>query len=76
MLSIENNKYFKYPSSLNDYTNKYNIENKQQNFPLVKLPAEKFNMYKYQKSFYRITQFEKLFLSSKHGIKPHHEHQN
>ena len=67
-------KIAKYSLNWSDYTSKIKLDNKQQNLPVLKLPTAKFNMYKYQKSFYKIGQFEKLFLSSKNGIKAHNEH--
>lgn len=45
----------------------------KQDLPQVKLTNAKLNVYKYQKSFYRFGQFEKLALSSKTKILPHDE---
>jgi hypothetical protein len=46
----------------------------KQDLPQVKLTNAKLNVYKYQKSFYRFGQFEKLTLSSKTKIPSHDQH--
>lgn len=46
----------------------------KQDLPQVKLTNAKLNVYKYQKSFYRFGQFEKLMLSSKNKMSLHNEH--
>ena len=65
----------KYNKKLNTNSKEYINKNKGQKLPDLKMSADKFNMYKYQKSYYRAGQFEKLFGSLKSRVRGNHDHQ-